>query len=63
MIDGSKDINSPIRQNTNKLLIEKEQPQKAIEIVGYGMMCPTCKLKYLKLRATRCESCGQRIIW
>ena len=43
--------------------IIKEQPREPIEIVGYGMMCPTCKLKYLKTKAARCERCNQKLVW
>lgn len=43
--------------------IIKEQPREPIEIVGYGMMCPTCKLKYLKMKAIRCERCNQKLLW
>lgn len=46
-----------------KAIIEKEKPKKPIEIVGYGMMCPTCKLKYLKMKETRCERCNQKLEW
>lgn len=46
-----------------KAIIEKEKPQKPVEIIGYGMMCPTCKLKYLKTKDTRCERCNQKLAW
>lgn len=46
-----------------KAIIEKEKPKKPVEIVGYGMMCPTCKLKYLKIKDTRCERCNQKLAW
>lgn len=46
-----------------KAIIEKEKPKKPVEIVGYGMMCPTCKLKYLKMKDTRCERCNQKLAW
>lgn len=43
--------------------IIKEQPREPIEIVGYGMICPTCKMRYLKMKATRCERCNQKLVW
>lgn len=46
-----------------KAIIEKEKPKQPVEIVGYGMMCPTCKLKYLKMKDTRCERCNQKLAW
>lgn len=46
-----------------KDIIEREKPKKPVEIVGYGMMCPTCKLKYLKMKNTRCERCNQKLAW
>lgn len=46
-----------------KEIIEKEKPKKPIEIVGYGMMCPTCNLKYLKMKTPRCEKCDQKLVW
>ena len=33
-----------------KAIIEREKAKNPIEIVGYGMMCPTCRLKYLKMK-------------
>ena len=53
---------NPDEEKQIKAII-KEQPRKPIEIVGYGMMCPTCKLKYLKMKATRCERCNQKLVW
>ena len=53
---------NPDEEKQIKAII-KEQPRKPIEIVGYGMMCPTCKLKYLKIKATRCERCNQKLVW
>lgn len=46
-----------------KAIIEKEKPKKPVEIVGYGMMCPNCKLKYLKMKDIRCERCNQKLAW
>lgn len=46
-----------------KTIIEKEKPKKPIEIAGYGMICPTCKLRYIKMKDTRCERCNQKLAW
>lgn len=57
-----EDLNSE-EEARIKVIIEKEKPKKPVEIVGYGMMCPTCKLKYLKMKDTRCERCNQKLAW
>lgn len=40
---------------------DKQIPKKPIEIVGYGMMCPTCNFKYLKMNTASCERCNQKL--
>ena len=57
-----EDLN-PEEETRIKAIIEKEKPKKPVEIIGYGMMCPTCKLKYLKMKDTRCERCNQKLVW